>query len=229
MRIVVHNHQVGESLIHLSPEQVHYLKNVMRISVGQTVDVLVSDRALLRAQWQESGILAIEAVLDLPPRPRRQIWLYQALLKNDLWSQVVEKGTEAGISHFIPIVTDRTIVRTLNDKKLERYRKIARESSEQSRQRAVPEIHSLHALDAIEVPVNGTGLCLHPNGSAPMSLFTDTRNPVALIIGPEGGLTPQELERLSLKGFHMVSLGPWIYRAENAGIWTSLLLLHGGG
>ncbi|MCL5116848.1 MAG: 16S rRNA (uracil(1498)-N(3))-methyltransferase [Firmicutes bacterium] len=204
----------------------HYVAGVMRRNVGDAIEVLAQDglvwRARITAQCQ---LLLEERVVGNAP-PRRSITLYQALLKGDHFSDVVGRGTEAGIARFVPVVTERSIVREVSPNKAARWRTVAKEASEQSRREAVPTIEPGVRLADLRAPEGADAYVLDPRAPHERAWAEDTSRPVALVVGPEGGFTPGEYAFLYDKGFRPLSLGPRVYRAENAGAFAAVLFLQ---
>lgn len=216
--------RVGETLT-LTAEQTHYLERVMRQKVGAVVHVHLVNEGVHEATVLGAGQLmlgrSVPGVTTLPTR----ILLYQALLKQDHFAEVVERGTEAGIADFIPLVTSRSIVREVTPNRDQRWRKIATEATEQCRRAEVPRIHPVAQLKDLVPPVAGIGMLLDPGGVPLAAVVNSPLTEVQLVVGPEGGFTPEERSMLSARGFQAVSLGPHVFRAENAGTFATLMIL----
>jgi len=197
--------------------QAHYLGRVLRRDAGSVVH-LFNGRD---GEWQ-AHIAAlrrgdIEFAVDGPLRPQAaepDIWLVFALLKRDAIDVVVQKATELGASVLVPVITERTVAARLNES---RVAAIAIEAAEQSGRLTVPTLRAptrlpvllsswprdRHLFAALE---RGAARPLRPAGG-----------PAALLVGPEGGFTPAEVE--ALRGHPLVtpvSLGARILRAETA-------------
>lgn len=213
----------------LTPDQWHYLTHVMRLREGSRIEVLIESQGLFEARLKGAMRLILDRALPLPPGAPITVTVFQALLKQDRFAEVVERGTEVGIRRFVPIVTERTIVREVAPKRLERWRAIAAEAAEQSRQPAVPVVDPPQKLR--DLRPDGLGLCLHPGARSLYEIWQEAQGTgtafgaVQLIVGPEGGLTASETAFLQQAGFYVGSLGPRIYRAENAGVFAALLLM----
>lgn len=225
IRIVCDRDQRVGDLLTLTQDQTHYLERVMRQKPGDVIEIHLGDEGLYQATLLGSGKVQLNRTptsvrAALPSR----IFLYQALLKQDHFAEVVERGTEAGISEFIPIVTDRSIVREVTPHRDQRWRKIATEATEQCRGAEVPRIRPMATVTSIRPPEGGLGLLLDPAG-APLSAIIENRPlDVALVVGPEGGFTEPERSLLGERGFVAVSLGPHVFRAENAGSFAAVML-----
>ncbi len=216
--------RVGDALT-LTPEQAHYLERVMRQKPGDVVEVQIKNEGVREATVLGSGQLRLgrptAARSELPVR----IMLYQALLKQDHFAEVVERGTEAGIASFIPLVTSRAIVREVTSNREHRWRKIATEATEQCRRAEVPRILPVAHLKDLAPPASGIGILLDPGGVPLHAIVSGPIGEVGLVVGPEGGFTPDERNLLRTRGFQSVSLGPHVFRAENAGAFATVMIL----
>ncbi len=222
-RIVVEASQVQEGAIVLTEPQKHYLFHVMRVADGEQVEALVSGVALYGCQVGASQLVVKERhqVITTPT-----LTLAQALIKRDLFADVVERGTEAGVSEFIPLLAERSIVRDVSPAKRARWAVIAAEATEQSRWGRVPEISGIMTVSELCGAPQTARLLLSPGGRTLLDALSDLsfREPVVIVVGPEGGMSPREEAQLSAAGYREVSLGPQIYRAENAGVVAAALI-----
>lgn len=209
----------------LTEAERHYLFRVMRRRVGDRIEAVVPGSGVFSARLVEDGIELGSPLAGA--KPGVDIQLGQALLKQDRFAEVVDRGTQVGISSFVPVVTERTVVRDVPAKRLERWRAVAREAAEQSRRSDVPEILPPIPLLELTPGENAVGLVLDPKGEALHRFLTRLTEPVfgvVLAVGPEGGFSPREADGLAKRGFVRVSLGPYILRAENAGMVAAALI-----
>jgi len=204
----------------------HYLSQVMRRNVGDKLEVLTSDGQVWTVHIEGEREIAFDHPIVTGITLKRDITLYQALLKGDHFGSVVERGTEAGIRHFVPLITERTISRDVSANKLTRWRAIAKEASEQSRRMEVPDIVEPMRLKDLIVPSKTQGFVLDPLGPYERAWLLLDTSPLGLVVGPEGGLSAMEFELLFHAGFAPLSLGPRVYRAENAGAFAAVLFLQ---
>lgn len=223
--------QVGQ-IIGLAPEQQHYLVSVMRHKDGDPIEVLTVDGLVFRADIL-LGATAVRVTGQTGRvwKPRRHITLYQALLKGDHFSEVIDRASQAGVALIVPIVTDRTIVREVRPQREVRWRAIAKEASEQSQRASILEIGPLTLLKDVALLHGSKGFVLHPHPSEShhhlkRSWLKEDASPVALLVGPEGGLSADEVSYLQQNRFEPLSLGPSVYRSENAGAFASVLFLQ---
>jgi 16S rRNA (uracil1498-N3)-methyltransferase len=195
---------------------------VLRVEVGQQYEISDGARAYLAAiegvSKNEVRFRVVEELgegVALPP-----VTLYVALIKFDRFEWIVEKATEIGVARIVPVEAARTEqgLYAAAGKRVERWKKIARESSQQSRRVAAPVVED--ALRVSGLKVEGCRLRLEerPGARLLVDALPSTREPVSLLIGPEGGWTDTERERLNSSGWVPVSLGAAILRAETAAI-----------
>lgn len=207
----------------------HYLTRVMRVAPGASIEVMIEDMGLFYARVDEttSNLIIDRQALAPPPASNLAITLAPALIKHDLLAQVVEKGTEVGVFAFEAWVSERSIVRSVSASKWERWQKIAKEATEQCRRREVPQILEVKpGAAALTLSEDQLGIVWDPRGIPLSEWWQQANRPKAIktVSGPEGGLSPQEYALLIHRGFVGVSLGPQIFRAENAGVFGALLL-----
>ena len=229
IRLMFEASRLQHGQIRLSDDEVHYLSQVMRVG-RRGLEAMIEGVGLFAAQLDEAGTsLRIGQTLGAPPRLQLAITVAPALIKHDLISQVIEKGAEVGIARFQPWVAERSIVREAGPNKLQRWRRIAKEASEQSRRAAVPDILPVAAgAQALGLDEGEVGVLWDPDGEALdrwWATSAGTIHQVKTVVGPEGGITEAERAAFHHRGFCSVRLGPQIFRAENAGVFGALLLL----
>jgi 16S rRNA (uracil1498-N3)-methyltransferase len=209
--------------------QAHYLGTVLRRSAGDPVTLFngrdgeyAAHIAILR---RDRGSFAV----DRPLRPQAaepDLWLVFAVLKRDATDLVVQKATELGAAALLPVLTDRTNAARVNEARLAA---IATEAAEQSERLTIPAIHPPRRLpELLAAWPAARPLFAAVERSASPGL-RPAPGPAALLVGPEGGFTPPELDALLGYPFvHPVSLGPRILRAETACL-AGLALLQAPG
>lgn len=213
------------------------LSRVLRLHAGDTVILL--DNCGYEYECELLRVDAIEAVGHVRNRsmaraePSVDITLFQCALKGDKMEWVLQKGTELGVTRFVPIISERTIVRPQSAiaRKFRRWETILREAAEQCGRGKVPELgEPLLWNQVVSAESAALGLTrLMPweeslNSSSIMDAVTQAirfEHPVEqvnLLVGPEGGITPQEAKLAQEHGWKTVTLGPRILRAETAAI-----------
>jgi 16S rRNA (uracil1498-N3)-methyltransferase len=216
----------GES-VETSAGQAHYLATVMRRTAGDTIRVFNGRdgefAGRIETLRRDRAVLHVEG-LRRAQSPEPDIWLLFALLKRDATDLVVRAATELGVSDLHPIITERSNTHRMN---AERLTAIAIEAAEQCERLTIPRLHPLEPLAARlgNWPLDRPLLALLERSDAPP--LPAAPGPTALLIGPEGGFAPAELDVLRAHPFvTAVSLGPRILRAETACI-AGLALLQG--
>jgi 16S rRNA (uracil1498-N3)-methyltransferase len=197
--------------------QAHYLGRVLRRDAGSVVHLFNSRDGEWLAHIVTLRRGDAEFAVDTALRPQAtepDVWLVFALLKRDAIDLVVQKATELGASALVPTITERTVVARLNEARLAA---IAIEAAEQSERLTVPMLHAPTRLPDLlsSWPQDRRLFAALERDAAP--LLRPTEGPAALLVGPEGGFTPAEVE--ALRGHPLVtpvSLGARILRAETA-------------
>jgi 16S rRNA (uracil1498-N3)-methyltransferase len=203
---------------------------VLRAETGQQYEI-ADGRAAYLAEITEVSKSAVRfrvlEELGAGP-PLAPLALYVALFKFDRFEWMIEKATELGVARIVPVETARSEAGLLAAaaKRVERWRKIAREASQQSRRVRVPEVADAVKLAAAKC----SGLCLRLEEQAGPPLLSAALDgvwtEVSVLTGPEGGWTDGERERLNEHGWRAVSLGPTVLRAETAAIAAAAIVAH---
>jgi len=150
--------------------------------------------------------------------------LYAAVLKKDLLELVMQKATECGVSEIVPLVTDRTVKKSV---KLERLREIAKEAAEQSGRGKAPNIHEPLSVKAAlaHAKMNAANYFFHV-GDGKSEIFKGAKKEgvrIGLFIGPEGGWSDEEATSATAAGMITASLGPRVLIGETASIIAAFL------
>ncbi len=223
----------GSSAV-LGGEAARHLGQVLRAEAGQLYEVS-DNRSVYLAEVEavrKDGI-RFRVIEELTPAPAPvHITLMLALIKFDRFEWGIEKATELGVETIVPVETERSDkgLRVAASKRIERWRKIVRESSQQARRARMPEV--LPVVDfAGAVGCGGTLSYFldEQAGVPPLSAILPERrgrdDNVRLLIGPEGGWTEAERLRACAAGWVAGSLGPNILRAETAAIAALAVLV----
>jgi 16S rRNA (uracil1498-N3)-methyltransferase len=204
----------------LEQDDAHHLLKVLRITEHDVVSVCDGQGSWITAKLDKHGVLhPLSEVFTSAPR-KHMLAVAFAPVKGEKPEVIVQKLTELGIDQIIPLApTRRSVVKwddTRAAKNEERLRKIAREAAMQSRRTWLPSIHSITALaDVLAMP----GCAIAEPGGVEIS-----REHRIVVIGPEGGFTPDELTTQ----VPTVSLGESILRAETAAIVAGALMVRAG-
>lgn len=159
--------------------------------------------------------------------PKTEIYLFASLIKNNNYELVLEKCTEIGVAHFVPIISERSEKKKLN---YERSQKIIKEASEQSGRGFVPKIYDTILPQEIFEKYDMPFIVFHGDGenfrnNFEFQIYNTNKNKIGILIGPEGGWSEKELRLFKEKNITTYSLGSQTLRAETATIVSSAFLL----
>ena len=201
----------------LDKSQSHYLTKVMRLKIGDNFSLFNKN-----GEW-EANILNIskfivEFIVTKQLRQKeniKELWLAFSPIKSNYFNFMIQKATELGVTKFLPIIFDRTVVRKINK---ERLSKVIIESSEQSNRLVIPTIEDPKTLDEF-LNLNNFQLIFtdlnSKNTKINSSMMSD--KPVCIIIGPEGDFSESERQKiLSYKDVQAIKINENILRSETA-------------
>jgi 16S rRNA (uracil1498-N3)-methyltransferase len=217
--------------IEAAAPQAHYLRTVMRREPGDAITLFngadgewLAHIVMLR---RDSAALVVDRLLR-PQVPEPDLWLLFAPLKRDATDLLVQKATELGVAVLTPVLTERVNTARVN---LDRLAAIATEAAEQSGRLTVPHIdHPRRLADVLASWPSPRALVVAVERVDGPEVRA-SRGPAALLVGPEGGFAPTELDALLRHPFvQPATLGPRILRAETAAIvGLALLQARSGG
>ena len=203
-----------------------HLARVLRARVGQKFDI-VANGVIRSGRVSTIGESRVEFELGeeiASGSVTTSLTLILAIFKFDRMEWAIEKATELGVARIIPLIAHRTDAHLASaaEKRVERWRRIAMQASEQSRRVVVPEISAPTRLRDATARTDSLKIVLseaEEQVSLP-DILTEHENSkqISLAIGPEGGWTQDELDFFQKEGWTSVSLGPTILRAETAAI-----------
>ena len=228
-----------DGLVRLGEEDAHHAARVLRMKPGDAAEVFMHGKRFSAEIASMEGDVTLRLLGELPSTEARlRITLYQGLPKADKMELIIQKAVELGAERIVPVAMSRCVVQ-LNAKdgakKQERWQKIAREACKQSGRCLTPTVDApvsfrqlterLKAHDGAIVPwedARGYSLTAfhreHPEITS-----------LAVVIGPEGGMSPEEVAAMQAAGCRSVTLGPRILRTETAGLCalSALMCLYG--
>lgn len=215
----------------------HHIKNVMRLkNKDQIICIHNGKNYLCEIEYKDKEIcLHVLQECEQENELKKDILLYQAVIKNDHFDFVIQKATELGVKKIIPTICERSVVKIENavqeNKKLIRYGRIIKEASEQSRRNELCEILPYCKIKEITLPADTLGLLAYEENGDVHSFANVLKElpkykKIAIVIGPEGGFTKDEVTYLSSLGFKNISLGKRILRSETASIYTLSVLAY---
>jgi 16S rRNA (uracil1498-N3)-methyltransferase len=219
--------EVRSGRAEISGDDARHLTRVLRVEAGQRFEISDNRNVYLaEIETARKEYVAFRTIEKLPqPAPAVRLILCAALIKFDHFEWMIEKATELGVSEIVPVETirsDRGLERAAH-KRVERWRRIALESSQQSRRAFLPEVSEPEPLRDVLTREATCRFALDENPATRSinSVLPANRDPqdsVALLIGPEGGWTDEERAQFTAAAWTPVSLGPLVLRAETAAL-----------
>ena len=218
-------------LVVFASKETHHIVHVLRLRPGARVMVFDGRR---EAEVElhtvgESGVTGVRAGPVRPSARSVEIALLQGVARGPKMDLIVRMGTEIGLSAVHPVLTSRSVADP-GPARLDRWRRIAQEAAKQCGRADLPDIHAPARLDDALAAAGPTDLLVVP--------WEDERRPLGdviagrpfaaagILIGPEGGLTADEVAAARGAGGETVSLGSLILRTETAGLVTAAMLLY---
>ena len=202
----------------LDKSQSHYLSKVMRINAGQSFSLFNQS-----GEWEakveniNKGIVEFSVIKKIrSANNEKEIWLAFTPIKLNYLNLMIQKATEIGVTKFIPILTERTVVRKLNEK---RINKIIVEASEQSNRLKVPSLEKLTKLNTFLKSNQNTNIVFGDLNTDNKKIDLKNKDPICVLIGPEGDFSTKEREDiLKLKNIIPLKINDNILRSETAAI-----------
>jgi 16S rRNA (uracil1498-N3)-methyltransferase len=212
----------------------HHAARVRRIAVGERV--LVVDGAGVHVEGpvvevrRDAVVVAVD-VRGHQPAPRPRLVVVQALAKGDRGERAVEAMTEVGVDVIVPWAAARCVTTWQGDrgaKALGRWRTIAREAAKQARRSWFPDVAELESTEQVCGRIGAAALAVVCHESARPALATTAvpnDGDLVVVIGPEGGLTDDEVTMFTASGATAYRLGPTVLRTSTAGVVAASILL----
>ncbi len=216
--------KIGDKL-YLNDNDLYHLTNVLRYK-NKNIICIIDNKAYLCNFTYQNKEYSIEIINEIDRNSELdvEIHLYQALIRNENFDLVLQKATELGAKTITPTIFNRNVVKIDKNKeenKINRFNLIVKNASEQSHRDIVPTVTNLVSVKDIELCENEIGLVCYEKNDNYKSLSSlkeklINADKIKIVIGPEGGIEPNEYQSLLDKGFYSISLGKRILRSETA-------------
>ena len=205
----------------LNNDDIYHITRVMRMKANDKIEVVYNNEVYIcNLDFNNSKVdISILEKLEKNKNDNIEKVLIIPLLKENKMDLILQKSTELGVNKIIPVIMERSIIKLDKDKKLkkiERWTKICKEASEQSKRVDIPVITEVKILKELE-NIDGTKIvCSTKEKEMTIKKFLtkNTIKKINIVIGPEGGISPKEEEYLNSIGFESISLGENIMRVE---------------
>lgn len=240
-RFTIAPERIAGDRVTFDAEETRHLVRVLRLAPGDVVTAADGRGGAWAVRLLSVGDTATGAIVgtaSLAAESPLAISLVQAVPKGDRMEAIVRATTELGVARILPALTERTVVRLDAARwrdRARRWQRVAREATKQCGRAIVPVVEAPRPLVewiASEPPAD-VRLCLWETEGTPLRRVIDSRDgrprSVCVIVGPEGGLTREEVARAGEAGYVRVTLGQRILRTETAGAAIVALLQYGFG
>ncbi len=215
--------------IRLGDDEAHHVARVLRLRTGDRVGIFDGagnewDAVLVEVDGRRVVARLGGPRLD-PVEPDLEVSLFQSLCRADRFEWVLQKGTEIGVGTFRPVIAAGSERVRPSDNRRARWERIVVEACKQSGRRRIPAIEE--PIPVGEARPSGAGWVLDGPSAPPLAAALGERPAsVSILVGPESGLSGDEIGLLGDRGWIRVSLGPRVLRTETAGAVATALALH---
>ena len=231
---------VKDGKIIIDTDDVLHIKRVLRMSEGD--ELLICDSTGTDYQTKISEIADKTITCDIISEKKSDtesdisITLYQGIPKGSKMELIIQKNTELGVAKIVPVSMQRCVSKLENqkaeEKKVQRWQKIAEEAAKQSGRGIIPEISMPQTLKQAAENIKKSDLsfvpyeCEEQNSLKPLLKSHSDAKTVSFLIGPEGGFDVSEIEILKECGIYPVTLGKRILRTETAGMAVTAMVMY---
>jgi len=204
----------------LYDEDHHHIKNVMRLRVGEKIEVVFNEKLFIAIIEKEKPLTIVKEKEIFSEKEKNNLIIFMPFLREQKIDLVLQKATELGVGQIYFYSAERSIVKYQTNKiaqKLIRWRKICKEASEQAKRVTIPEIKIVSKEEMINF--EGHKLVAHPDADLTIKnqlKKIEACDTIGILFGPEGGFSDKELSFFQNNGFKKINLGSSILRTETA-------------
>ena len=242
-KFFVKENQINSELITILDEDVNHIKNVLRLNVGENLQICDIDSSknyiceILELTAKSVTCKILEEIQSIA-EGNVELHIFQGLPKADKMELIIQKGTELGVSEFVPVSFKRSIVKISpkdEKKKIDRWNKISEVAAKQSKRDIIPKVRNVESIKNVCNEIKDYDIVLlayelEENNYIKNELLkiknTKENYKIAVIIGPEGGIEKEEVEVLENAGAKVISLGKRILRTETVALQVSSIIMY---
>ena len=242
-KFFVKENQINNELITILDEDVNHIKNVLRLNVGEILQICDIDSSknyiceILELTAKSVTCKILEEIQSIA-EGNVELHIFQGLPKADKMELIIQKGTELGVSEFVPVSFKRSIVKISpkdEKKKIDRWNKISEVAAKQSKRDIIPKVRNVESIKNVCNEIKNYDIVLlayelEENNYIKYELLkiknTKENYKIAVIIGPEGGIEKEEVEVLENAGAKVISLGKRILRTETVALQVSSIIMY---
>lgn len=242
-KFFVESNQINNNQIDILGEDVNHIKNVLRLEIGEKIKICdktnqinyITEITEITVKYIKCNILELA---ENEAEGNVELHIFQGLPKADKMELIIQKGTELGVSEFIPVAFKRSIVKLSGKdeaKKIDRWNKIAEVAAKQSGRDLVPKVRNVENIKNVCNQIKDYDIVLlayelEENNYIKCELQKlknkQEKYKIAVIIGPEGGIEQEEVECMKLNGAKVISLGKRILRTETVALQVSSIIMY---
>lgn len=242
-KFFVKENQIKENVIEILGDDVNHIRNVLRLECGEVIMICDMDNSVnyiskIDNIEKDKIICNIQNIAEGEAEGNVEITIFQGLPKSDKMELIIQKGTELGVKEFVPVNFERCIVKLKGkdeEKKIDRWQKIAEMAAKQSGRDIVPKIKNIESIKNI---------CnLIPNYDILLVAYENEKNnslkqeltklkklkeniKIGVVIGPEGGIADNEIELFKEAGAKIITLGNRILRTETVCLMCTSIIMY---
>ena len=229
---------IKNNTVNVTGGDAKHLKTILRAQPGDKISVVTESKeyiAEIKEINTENIVCTLVEEIFSNNETKINITLCQGIPKKTKMETIIQQNVELGVKSFIPLITERTVVK-LNEKdreqkKLDRWQKIAKESAKQSKRNIIPTVEPIITVsELIEKLKHIDAEIIVPYELEDVKILKDVlkepKDNYYIVIGPEGGFDIKEIEMFQEIGAHIVTLGKRILRTETAGIVTASVIMY---
>lgn len=242
-KFFVKDNQIHDNKIEIINDDVNHIKNVLRLNIGEKINICNEDSSMNYSckilEFLDKKILCeILEELENKAEGNVELHIFQGLPKADKMELIIQKGTELGVSEFIPLKMKRCIVKLEGKdqtKKIERWKKISEVAAKQSGRDLIPGVRNVENIKQVVEQIKEYDLFLVAYEMEKENYIKKEiqniknikeKYKIAIVIGPEGGLELEEVELFKNAGAKVISLGNRILRTETVALQVSSIIMY---
>ncbi len=243
-KFFVRDDQINDNKVDIVGEDVNHISNVLRMKVGDEFQVCNSDttenyNVEIKSFEKEKIICSIINKMKSEAESDINLKIFQGIPKSDKMELIIQKSTELGIKELIPVDMERCVSKISGKdekKKIDRWQKISEVAAKQSGRDMIPKIHNVIKINDIVKVISDFDMMIVPYEKAEGDSFKDAIEEIkeydksniniGIVIGPEGGFEPSEIEQLKEAGAKIVTLGKRILRTETVALAMSSVIMY---
>ena len=243
-KFFVKNNQINDNSIIIIGKDVNHISNVLRMKIGEEIhvcDIDTSNNYIVKLQKIEKEKIFCDIIKKIKAEAESDINLkiFQGIPKSDKMELIIQKSTELGVKEIIPVQMERCISKITGKdekKKIERWQKISEVAAKQSGRDIIPKISNVIKLKDICNIVDKFDIIIVPYEKEKNNTFksvieeikqTKNSNPsIGIVIGPEGGFEPNEIDLLKNAGTKIITLGKRILRTETVALAMASVIMY---